>query len=394
MKKTVNIILCTLMSIFVLSGCGEKEKNEYVSFVIGANENTYVHNFENANKDLHSFVENGGNISFVVCDGKPTVKSDEDIKKLDSSYSKGRKEKLWKETLNNIYEIADKVRPSCEQIDLLSSIDLAAKNIREKDGEKSIFIFASGICTEGILDMSHSVIDNIDVDKIVNTLKESDIPKLNDINIKFFSLGSVGGNQYLSPTAKNKLQLLWDGILKKCSAKSVDFSDLPSKDKLYDNVPKVNIVESKKVESILVNNDTSIDLSSDNIYKYNEFFFKKNSDILKDENDSLQKSATLTDYLTNKPNIKITLIGTTAKDGSVEGCIELSKKRAQTIANLLITKGVDRSRITIYGLGYNNCFHENEYDSKGNFIEEIAQRNRSCYVMNSNAKILKEIGLY
>lgn len=395
MKKKINIVLYVLAILSLMVGCTTSDDNEFenISLVIGANQNTYIHNFDNATKDLESVVTNGGKISFIRCDSTPTKVKDINIEKPNSSYSQKRIKKLKEEALNCIFDCANKIRPSKEQIDLISSIDIAAKNLTETDGNKTIIIFASGICTSGILDMSNSVIDNIDVEKTINALKNSDLPKLNDIDIKFYSLGNVGGSQYLSSGGKDKLRTLWESLLKKCSAKSIYISDLPSSDKLYEDVPKVNIVESKNVESIIATNSTSIDLKSDNIYKYDNFFFIRNKAVLKDEKDTINKLSNLAINLKNEPSIKIMLIGTTAKDGTNAECISLSKERAEVIAKLLSKEGIDQSRICTLGLGFDNCFHINEYDSEGNFIEEVAWKNRACYVTNSESDIVKELGL-
>ena len=56
---------------------------------------------------------------------------------------------------------------------------------------------------------------------------------------------------------------------------------------------------------------------------------------------------------------------------------------------MMYNMGIEKSRITVIGLGFENDFHINEYDENGNFVDAIAQNNRGCYFSNSESSYIK-----
>lgn len=202
-------------------------------------------------------------------------------------------------------------------------------------------------------------------------------------------MGYVGDEQYLSSKGKKTIENLYKQLIKKCGAKSVKISKkLPSM-KLYENVPKVNIVESKKMDSLVQTNYNLIDLEGENIYKLNNVIFEAEKTILSDEIAANEEINVLCEYLKKNKNINITLLGTTAKDGNIKDRVKLSTDRAQVIAEMMYNMGIEKSRITVIGLGFENDFHINEYDENGNFVDAIAQNNRGCYFSNSESSYIK-----
>lgn len=392
--KNVITFLAVVTMLFVLTGCdSDTEKNvtkENVSIVVGANQNTYQHNFTFIKNDLIKVFKNGGEINIISCQGTPTLEKNISTKMLDNKMDNEKAEYEINKHTSRTIEILDKIVANNEQIDVIRSIQMAANTIEENEGNKKIIMFISGISTAGELDMSDKIIDDIDIENTITALENADcLPNLKGIDVICYSMGYVGDEQYLSSKGKKTIENLYKLLIKKCGAKSVKISKKLPNTKLYKNVPKVNIVESKKIDSLVQINHDLIDLESENIYKLNNVTFEAEKAILLNESAAKKEINILCEYLKKKKNINITLLGTTAKDGDIKDRIKLSSDRAQVIAEMMYDMGIEKSRITIIGLGYENDFHINEYDENGNFVDAIAQNNRGCYFSNSDSSYIK-----
>lgn len=83
-------------------------------------------------------------------------------------------------------------------------------------------------------------------------------------------------------------------------------------------------------------------------------------------NSELNKVA---DFLNDNPSVKISIEGHTDNEGSKSGNIRLSKNRATSVYQYLITKGIDKSRLSTKGFGSSEPVADNE-------TEEGRKRNR------------------
>ena len=393
MKKIITFLAVFTM-LFILTGCdSDTEKNvtkENVSIVVGANQNTYQHNFTYIKDDLIKVFKNGGEINIISCQGTPTLEKSISSKRLENNMDSEKSEYEINKHTSKTINILKKIIANNEQIDVINSMQMAANTIEENEGNKKIIMFISGISTAGELDMSDKVIDDIDIENTIAALENADcLPNLKGIDVICYSMGYVGDEQYLSSKGKKTIEKLYKQLIKKCGAKSVKISKkLPSM-KLYENVPKVNIVESKKMDSLVQTNYNLIDLEGENIYKLNNVIFEAEKTILSDEIAANEEINVLCEYLKKNKNINITLLGTTAKDGNIKDRVKLSTDRAQVIAEMMYNMGIEKSRITVIGLGFENDFHINEYDENGNFVDAIAQNNRGCYFSNSESSYIK-----
>lgn len=144
-------------------------------------------------------------------------------------------------------------------------------------------------------------------------------------NERFLTIGNFKSNE------STNIQ-----IVKKAPRKSAYyFIDMVSVEAL----PFFNLDELYVIDDILFDNDeTSIEVS------YNEQ--------LKD----------LINYLKAKPNLKVNLYGHTDAMGSANYNDELSEKRAETIANFLISQGVPKSKIAWKGFGLKKPIVDNSQE--------------------------------
>ncbi len=96
--------------------------------------------------------------------------------------------------------------------------------------------------------------------------------------------------------------------------------------------------------------------------------FDYNSDVIKDE--SFDYLNALAKYLSSNNKIKIEIIGHTDLHGSVEFNLDLSKRRALSVKNYLVSKGIEVSRLTLQGAGKSKPV----IDKMGEGFDELNRR--------------------
>lgn len=113
------------------------------------------------------------------------------------------------------------------------------------------------------------------------------------------------------------------------------------------------------------------------------------------EKEALKPAA---DAILAHPEASILIAGTTATDGTQEGCVNLSNKRAEAVKNLLVSSfGVPENLIQTIGHGYaadpfvRGKDRIPEGDVNGKFVESEGAKNRRVIVLDVNDPIAQEI---
>lgn len=113
---------------------------------------------------------------------------------------------------------------------------------------------------------------------------------------------------------------------------------------------------SKKDTVILSDTLTVVDVTPtmpkprvDSLITLNEFLFETNSYKLKAEH--LPELDALGEYLRERPTLELTISGHTDNTGNENHNLNLSTRRAESVAEYLVNKGVDDARIMFKGLG-------------------------------------------
>ena len=92
--------------------------------------------------------------------------------------------------------------------------------------------------------------------------------------------------------------------------------------------------------------------------------------------------------LNHYPDMELLLVGTTADVNG--GSVELSKMRAEKVKALLVELGIPEEHILTAGLGADSPWHKNEWID-GIFHEEIAEENRSVYILSADSEEAESI---
>ena len=89
-------------------------------------------------------------------------------------------------------------------------------------------------------------------------------------------------------------------------------------------------------------------------------FAQESDQLAPTSRDNLRRLAT---SLENYPNTRIMIVGHTDSQGGTERNLDLSERRAQAVANLLVEMGVNRARITSLGRGDAEPIATNDTDA-------------------------------
>ncbi len=99
------------------------------------------------------------------------------------------------------------------------------------------------------------------------------------------------------------------------------------------------------------------EIKTDQVYTFKTILFDfDKADLLHDSIDELNL---LYNHLIKNPNLKIEIYGHTDNVGLDSRNLELSKQRAKAVADYLISKGINQSRITFFGYGSSQPISDN-----------------------------------
>lgn len=175
-----------------------------------------------------------------------------------------------------------------------------------------------------------------------------------------FEYTAKGGEQYLSfgnyNDVKNTIVKEIEGRNNKLFKKefnhsylAIDGVSLQTKEKkivakIDKKEPKVEVKEPKKVKK--------------RTFVLRDIQFRVNAYTL--ENENIPELDTIVAIMKNHPNKTIHITGYTDNRGDKEFNLHLSKKRAATVADLIIKKGIDSSRVKHEGKGDQSPLESNE----------------------------------
>ena len=137
--------------------------------------------------------------------------------------------------------------------------------------------------------------------------------------------------------------------------------------------------ETETVEELVFEEPFSLDET--------QIMFVSNKAIFVDEEAAKAALAPVAEVILAHPDHPILLAGTTATDGEQESCVRLSSQRAEAVKNLLVSAyGVPADQLLTVGLGYaaDPFPRGQDRDSKGNFVESEAVKNRRVVVLDAN----------
>lgn len=114
---------------------------------------------------------------------------------------------------------------------------------------------------------------------------------------------------------------------------------------------------SKAISDGIKNSKKEININLEKYAKQQSLFEVNSDKLAESSHEGLDIVAKL---LKENPNIKLKVEGHTDNIGKAEYNQQLSEKRAKSVANYLISKGIDSSRITTEGFGFSKPIASND----------------------------------
>lgn len=412
-------LACTMaVTMFTATGCGsDKPQEEYnLALIVGKHSNAYVPDISLCDSSLQKLAERGGNVIVIISDSRGTHTKLQHVDAPESGWngmSDGNRKKQIAQVKAQTVSMINAQEPQAEGSDLLRAIKIGVNELSASgiEGEKELAIIDSGFSDRGGVTLK--TLSNFDVHSYVDIMEENgNLPDLKDTDIdcvRFIGLSQTCEPQE-EPTDKDKdnIEKLWREVMLRSgldeSKLEIDHREYSSYDLPPTSYPPVNtvtvsqdidpnivIVEEEPVidEPEKESEETETEVIADiekQVYIFTEdkIGFKPNEDTLLNEAkvDSIIEPYARDLNLEQYSDNDILIIGTTAKAGSVEGCRELSLKRARRIASKLVEAGVDQSRIYIHGGGYETEFYQDDHGPDGEFLEYEGKKNRTVILLS------------
>ena len=155
------------------------------------------------------------------------------------------------------------------------------------------------------------------------------------ITVQWYQLGDVAYPQEeLSDTAKLKLKAIWKAIIEKTGGIANISNDLPNPDDMdYMQYPKMSTVDIPPDATI------EFDPTQATLFTSDQIQFQGDTAIYRD-NITVEKTLRpVSDYMKSHPEFKGLLVGCTASGNDKQFCLDLSKRRAATVQDTLVSHG-------------------------------------------------------
>lgn len=396
-RKIISIILISSFFVINFAACGNSDEGKITTteisttkmnsngistcFLLGNTQNVKLPRKKVFEEKLSEVAENNGTYSVIILDGNPNTLSHEEELIFPKKF--GIQESNNKAIIQEELGIITNLIPAEPEIDILKGLYSAYRTLNETDGKKQLFIFSSGISTEGALNFaSNPEWIHKNPTKIVDILKSNNsLPDLSGIDITWYGLGDVCGSQKeLSDLNLYCLKNIWAEILKACNVNvnedtfntsmPVDGDELLNDS--AENYPTVTPVDFKDVVEI---NDEDLGFNANS----SEFYNKEKA---------IETLEYYAEYIKGT-NRLFYIVGSTATAGDAERCIARGESRARAVKDILCNQyNIPENSLEIFGLGQTNLCDEfvwryNDLDSDGKLIPEIAQKNRRVLIIDS-----------
>ncbi len=360
------MLACVIALVSALAGCsgnGVKAPAEKgaVCYVIANTANSKGLNFNSplVQNTVYSTVRNYGFIAVVNADGKPEIVHAASYD-LEDNYKSASKEKLdmdARSKATNIVLSMQSIIADDPEVDYLESLRLAVRMLSPLEGydSKIIVLMGTGLSTTGVMNFSNNLI-SAEPETIVNLLKEkSEIPDFTGITVYSQQLGDVAApQQELSSAQKIKLEKIYGSIVETGGGNFI-YNEIIANP--VDDTRQYPSVTPVKLPSDAPISFEEVAFEEENIFEEPVFLTEEKIGFVADKDTFLnptEASETLrpvAEYLANHPSVSILLAGTTAGDSDSDFTLTLSRKRAETVKNVLIDLGVNADRIITIGLG-------------------------------------------
>ena len=411
-KKIITaVLLLFVITGLFLAGCTDGRETEerrttesedvrstHLSIILGAHSNSTILNLEVLRDDLTELCsEEGNTITLFLADGQPSVVSHTRTNELPSFRTSSQIENIIEERTEEIMSAAYSARAKYEEVDLLSAISLASRDLQkysEEDSDRKLIILDTGLQTVSPLNFSTADISTLSADSIASALRESSaIPDLSGVEVIWHMTDPAAPQEELPTSAQANLENIWRVILSAGNASDIEITKELPIDGNYEDLPTVstvpvgeNVFDLADFANGTTDNTDALRLSGES------FLFVPDEATLIDPAAARTSLAKLADYMKANPSCEALLVGCTAKYGDLETSLTLSYERAQTLENLFSELDVDPDRLRIVGTGWlSSALYQNDQADDGSLLTKEAAENRCCVWVNTSGSMAAQI---
>ena len=398
-KKLYTIILAIGMLLMLLTGCGgtnkgpssavggvvERSGSVSLSVVVGAHANANVIsvNSKEICDQVYNCTYSYGTCSLIRCDGQPEVFLRVNIDEPEvKGLSDAKLESIARGYCDEILAYFNAHgKAKYAEVDTLEAIRLASNSLRTDDSDnKFLIIVDTGLSTTGYVNFKRDDLFNVNTEEIIaGLLNEKAIPDLTGIDVVWLYAGQTAEPQEkLSEKQKSKLIEIWDAVLRKGGAKTIQFCYDSATSKPYKDLPEVSVITTEE-RSIDVTPLKTMVLDSQSVT------FEGDSAEFVDEDKAEKAIENIAFTLKNNPQNKVYVCGCTASsmNRSEEFLANLSYDRAYEVMEVLKRYGIPDEQMQVVGLGDAAPWHISDLDSNGYQIEEKAEQNRCVVILDT-----------
>lgn len=400
MKNGFAVLMAILISCIGLAGCGRstdsligsESRVDNLVIIAGNHANSKQGKYVAIHDKIKEVALNYGNISVIIPDGDPFVGLDIKIPEQKKGMSKSKysdiAESQAREIEEYLYTSKDCMARSGE-VNLVKAFELASRiwQTPQYQGSTEICVFDSGISTTGGIDFTRMGTD-LDgfTDYTMQCIAEDAlVVELKNATVRWFGLTDTSNPQpELSRRQNSIIKQIWTEYLTYCGVSTIDFMTDISSACIETTLPSVSIVEAD-IERVFEEKFDSNSITFIEPVSLNEssIQFIPGTATIKYEELAEAVLEDLIEILDSHEEMKILLVGSTAKYGDLQSCISLSEDRCSTVKDILVKNGIDDSRVFVRGMGFQSPYYIPDTDvTTGNLIEEKAQLNRVIIVMD------------
>lgn len=416
-EKLFGVGMSVVLAATALAGCsGEKKSGSdpapakgqevHLAAIIGSHGNAPLPNLGLIEDQVYNACFSYGSVTLVCDDGDPyTIVID--IPAQDDNLSANKYKQIANEQTKQILSAASQMQAKTDEVNTLKAIQLGARSLESVEAEsddveivRQMVVLDSCLSTTGALSFSEHNLSNIDTADIVAQLQEIDeIPALDDVSVTVYTCGDTAGKkQKALPEASRKvLKGVWEAILEAGNADVNMKDDLPLSS-TYDEEAMPSVTPVIVVQDIVDIHDTEdVDnaFAEGGVISFDEknIAFRPGTAELADRDAAKRALTYVVEYMSDHPDFKVLVCGTTACWGGKDYCMNLSNDRASTVCQLLINDfGIDSSRVQAVGVGYSfDDFYTYDQTPDGELDDEIAPVNRSVKLVDLDSDTASRI---
>jgi outer membrane protein OmpA-like peptidoglycan-associated protein len=281
--------------------------------------------------------------------------------------------------MSDVAESIMQTRASSPHADVLDALEIAARAIRAACSHGgTIFLEDSGLQETGPMSFRQPGLLTAAPQDVASFLARGhELPALLGIAVWLVGIGDTAPPQHrLSISQQNDLIAIWAAIARAGRAAAVRIDRTPRTGRAPVQVPAVLLVSVPPPPHWVPGRGNLDHVFPDS----GPLGFLPNVAVFRDRAAAVGALRSLAAYLRINPATRILLTGTTARWGSFDGDLVLSRRRAEKVKLVLVQMGVSPRQIETNGVGWRFPGYINDQASGGGLLPGPAEHNRSVIV--------------